>query len=151
VNDTNPRDDIVRSRARELARRLNLLQDWYASEHDGKPMTFTDFRRALKRHGTHVSEGRWAYMLTGDGSLTTDINLLTAIAAVYGVDPVFLLDWEDQRIPQKIAARRELVKTIRENKLTRVAARSLGPLTPESHQAITHIIEAQMNRDFGTE
>lgn len=144
-------NEVVRARATELARRLNLLQDWYASENSGKPMTFPELNRSLAEHGESISEGRWAYMLSGEGSLTNDTRLLTALAAVFRVDAAFLLDWDEPELPKQIAAKRKLVESLRANKLTRVAARSLGPLTAESLEAITRVIDSQMDRDFGKE
>ncbi|MDJ0336603.1 hypothetical protein QMG83_15345 [Salinibacterium sp. G-O1] len=142
---------IVRARAVELARRLNLLQDAYASGHGDRVLGFSELRENLSLRGVNLSEGRWTYMLSGDGPLTTDSKLLTELAAVFEVDPSFLLDWDDPQLPARILAQRELVQTLRRNKLTRVAARSLGPLTPESLQAISQMIDSQMARDFGSE
>ena len=87
-------------------------------------------------------------MLIGDGPLTTDAKLLTELATVFEVDPSFLLDWEDPQLPARILAQRELVQILRRNKLIKIAARSLGPLTPESILAISQMIESQMARDF---
>lgn len=143
--------DVVRARAVELARRLNLLQDAYTSEHGDRVLGFGELRENLSARGVNLSEGRWTYMLSGDGPLTTDAKLLTELASIFDVDPSFLLDWEDPQLPARILAQRGLVETLRRNKLTRVAARSLGPLTPESILAISQMIDSQMARDFDSE
>lgn len=138
----------VRARARELARRLNLLQDVHASEHNGKPLGFSELRERLEARGVNLSEGRWAYMLTGEGALTTDSRLLSELAEIFEVDPSYLLDWDDPELPERILANRELIAAFRRNKIIKAAARSLGPLSPASISALSKIIDAEMSQDF---
>lgn len=138
----------VRARALELARRLNLLHDVYASENNGKPLGFSELRERLEARGVNLSEGRWAYMLSGQGALTTDTRLLSALADVFEVDASYLLDWNDPELPQRILANRELVAALRRNKIIRAAGRSLGPLSAESISALSKIIDAEMSKDF---
>jgi hypothetical protein len=140
--------EIVRARALELARRLNLLKDVHASENDGRSIAFSDLRERLLESGVNLSEGRWAYMLSGQGALTTDSRLLTELARIFEVDASYLLDWEDPALPDRILANRELIATFRRNKIIKAAARSLGPLTPKSIEALSRIIDAEMSKDF---
>jgi hypothetical protein len=147
-SDADRPAETVRARALELARRLNLLQDVHASENDGKPLAFTELRDRLLENGVNLSEGRWAYMLSGQGALTTDSRLLTELARIFEVDASYLLDWEDPELPARILANRELIATFRRNKIIKAAARSLGPLTPKSIEALSKIIDAEMSKDF---
>lgn len=138
----------VRARALELARRLNLLQDVHASENNGKPLGFSELREHLEARGVNLSEGRWAYMLNGESALTTDSRLLSGLAEVFEVDASYLLDWDDPELPERILANRELIAALRRNKIIKAAARSLGPLTPASINALSKIIDAEMSKDF---
>ncbi len=150
-DSTDSPAQTVRARALELARRLNLLQDVHASENNGKPLSFVELRERLEAHGVNLSEGRWAYMLTGEGALTTDSRLLSELAAIFEVDPSYLLDWDDPELPERILANRELIAAFRRNKIIKAAARSLGPLTPASISALSKIIDAEMSKDFRDE
>lgn len=138
----------VRARALELARRLNLLQDVHASENDGKQIGFSELRERLEARGVNLSEGRWAYMLSGQGALTTDSRLLSELAEVFEVDASYLLDWDDPELPERILANRELVAALRRNKIIKAAARSLGPLSAASINALSKIIDAEMSKYF---
>jgi len=140
--------EAVRARALELARRLNLLQDVHASENDGKPLPFAELRDRLLENGVNLSEGRWAYMLSGEGALTTDMPLLTELARIFEVDASYLLDWDDPELPARILANRELIATFRRKKIIKAAARSLGPLSPKSIEALSKIIDAELSKDF---
>lgn len=138
----------VRARALGLARRLNLLQDVHASENNGKPLGFAELRDRLEVRGVNLSEGRWAYMLSGQGALTTDARLLSELADIFEVDPSYLLDWDDPELPDRILANRELIAALRRNKIIKAAARSLGPLSPASISALSKIIDTEMSKDF---
>ena len=141
--------ETIRARALELARRLNLLQDVHASENHGKPLGFSELRERLEARGVNLSEGRWAYMLSGQGALTTDSRLLSELAEVFEVDASYLLDWDDPELPARIIANRELIAALRRNKIIKAAARSLGPLSPTTINALSKIIDAEMSKDFG--
>lgn len=138
----------VRARALELARRLNLLQDVHASENNGKQLGFSELRDRLEARGVNLSEGRWAYMLSGQSALTTDSRLLSELADIFEVDASYLLEWDDPELPDRILANRELIAALRRNKIIKAAARSLGPLTPTSINALSKIIDAEMSKDF---
>ena len=138
----------VRARALELARRLNLLQDVHASENNGKPLGFSELRELLEARGVNLSEGRWAYMLSGQGALSTDARLLSELVEVFEVDASYLLDWDDPDLPERIFANRELIAAFRRNKIIKAAARSLGPLSPASISALSRIIDAEMSKNF---
>lgn len=142
----NP-DVAIRARTRELARRIQLLQDLATAER-GAPFSYSEVNSALEEQGVHVSSGRWHYLINGEGALTTDVALLRGLAGLFTVEPDFLLNWDDPELPERVLAQRELIKRIRQDKIQKFATRALGELTPESLRAITALIEAQSRGDF---
>ncbi|GGI42664.1 hypothetical protein GCM10010988_40170 [Cnuibacter physcomitrellae] len=144
---TESPDDAVRARTRELARRIQLLQDLATAER-GAPYNYAEVKSALAEEGVHVSSGRWHYLINGEGALTTDNALLRGLARLFSVEPDFLLNWDDPELPERLLAQRELIQRIRQDKIQKFATRALGELTPESLRAITALIEAQSRGDF---
>jgi len=132
----------LRARTRELARRINLLLDVIVAE-TGEAYTFNQIAAGLKKDGVNLSSGRWFYMISGEGPLTTDLEMLEALATFFEIDSSYLVDWNSE-LPQRINAQLELVKAIRAAKLTTLAARMVGPLDTEGVEMITALINSQM-------
>jgi hypothetical protein len=143
-------DDAIRSRARDLAQRIQLLQDLTSAER-GSTFSFSEIQSALRDRGISLSAGRWSYLTNGEGPLTTDRGLLRALADTFAVDPAFLLDWSDPELPDRLLAHRQLVMAVRRAKIEKFATRALGDLTPESMRAIAVLIESQAREAFRDE
>lgn len=143
-------DDAIRSRARDLAQRIQLLQDLTSAER-GTPFSFAEIQSTLQGQGISLSAGRWSYLTNGEGPLTTDRGLLRALAEKFNVDPAFLLDWTDPALPDRLLAQRQLVMAVRRAKIEKFATRALGDLTPESMRAIAQLIESQSRESFRDE
>lgn len=137
----------ARDRARELARRLNLLMDTVASE-TGTPFTFEQVAERMHAEGINLSRGRWYYMLSGEGALTEDLSLLRALSRMFGVPDDYLLADQLTGLPDRIDSQLELVRALRASKINSFAARTLGPLSPEGTRELAEAIDREMARQL---
>ncbi|MFJ3395325.1 hypothetical protein [Leifsonia aquatica] len=135
--------DLVRNRTQDLAKRIKLLVDTHEAETE-EPLSYKTIAADLAKKGVSLSQGRWFYMLAGDGPLTTDEGLLSAIAEYFDVPASFLTEWASVEIPERIDTARALVKSLRRRKITAMATRTLGPLSPEGLDLINQLLDAQM-------
>lgn len=135
-----PSEDLAQVRAAELARRLTLLVDAVRAE-TGEKLTFPTIEKELAERGIHISAGRWSYMLSGTGPLTTDLRLLSALADIFQVPREYLLSWELDGLPDRIDAQLELIKKMREEKLASLVARTLGPLSADTLRALSKAVD----------
>lgn len=122
-----------------LSERLNLLLDVMVAS-GGEPYEFEDIRRGLEEQGVTLSRSRWLYMRDGTGATVTDERLLTALANFFGVNPAYLNDFETE-IPERVEKQLKALKTLREKRVKKYAARSLKGVSPEKFQAIARILD----------
>ena len=129
---------------RELARKLNLLLDVVVAE-GNTPHTYKQIAAGLQARGLSLSRARWAYMITGDGPLVTDIDLLTGIGEFFRIPPEYLLGSDDD-LPERVDAQLAFVRSLRAQRVVNFAARTLGDVSPETLRSITALLEEDVQR-----
>ncbi|WP_241985598.1 MULTISPECIES: hypothetical protein [Cryobacterium] len=127
---------------RELARKLNLLLDVVVAE-GNTPHTYKQIAAGLQERGLSLSRARWAYMITGDGPLVTDVDLLTGIGEFFRIPPEYLLGSDDD-LPERVDSQLAFVKSLRARRVVSFAARTLGDVSPETLRSITALLEEDM-------
>jgi hypothetical protein len=132
-------------RRRELAHRVGILQDVYELE-TGEPMTFPEISDRLQMKGVSVSRARWSYITTGGSYKVTDKKLLAGIAEIFGEDPEYLLNLTTPATSKRIAAHMPAIAAKRQEHLLGVAARSLGPVAPETYRTIAKTLMEDIER-----
>jgi transcriptional regulator with XRE-family HTH domain len=141
VDDTDlPRERLAAiRRAETLARKINLLLDVIMSD-AGTPFDYPTIRDAVqKESGYYISRSRWSLLKNGKEQ-TVPEEALRAIAAVFDVDPEYLLQ-EDGKLPEQVQAELELLRSLRRAEVRNFAARALGPVDPEALKAIAKILD----------
>lgn len=123
---------------RTLGQRLRLLVDLHTVERGEEP-TFNELAAALEARGIGLSRARWSYMLNGHRDVD-DPRVLTAIAEHFEVDASFLTDMGP--MPDRLAAQLDLIRAMREAKVSAFAARALGDVSPSALNAITAHLDA---------
>ena len=123
----------------ELARKLNLLLDVVVAE-GNTPYTYKQIAKGLKDKGIALSRARWAYMITGEGPLVTDVALLTGIGEFFRIPPEYLLN-SDGELPDRVDAQLAFVKSLRVQRVVSFAARMLGNVSPETLRSITELLD----------
>ena len=136
------------SAQRELARKLNLLLDVVVAE-GNTPHTYKQIAAGLQARGLSLSRARWAYMITGDGPLVTDVDLLTGIGEFFRIPPEYLLGSDDD-LPERVDSQLAFVKSLRARRVVNFAARTLGDVSPETLRSITALLEEDMLRGTST-
>jgi hypothetical protein len=124
-----------------LARRLNLVLDLLVAEGD-TPVTFRALADELQRGGISLSRARWAYMVSGNGPLVTDRQLISAIADVLDIDPQYLLDGTE--LPAHVDARLDGLRELRMRRVRDFAARSLIDVAPDTLRSITRLLDDEL-------
>lgn len=127
---------------RELARKLNLLLDVVVAE-GNTPHTYRQIAADLQARGLSLSRARWAYMITGDGPLVTDVDLLTGIGEFFRIPPEYLLG-SDSDLPDRVDSQLAFVKSLRAQRVVNFAARTLGDVSPQTLRSITALLEEDM-------
>jgi hypothetical protein len=127
---------------RELARKLNLLLDVVVAE-GNTPHTYKQIAAGLQARGLSLSRARWAYMITGDGPLVTDADLLTGIGEFFRIPPEYLLGSAGD-LPERVDSQLAFVKSLRAQRVVNFAARTLGDVSPETLRSITALLEEDM-------
>lgn len=122
----------------DLARKLNLLLDVVVAE-GNTPYTYRQIAEGLASRGLSLSRARWAYMITGDGALVSDPDLLAGIAEFFRIPAAYLLG-DDSDIPERVDAQLEFVKQLRVKRVANFAARTLGDTSPEMLRSITELL-----------
>ncbi|MBC7443837.1 MAG: hypothetical protein H7311_15185 [Ramlibacter sp.] len=145
--ETTPAGEPV-SPQLELARKLNLLLDVVVAE-GNTPHTYKQIAAGLEERGLSLSRARWAYMITGDGPLVTDVDLLTGIGEFFRIPPEYLLG-SDGDLPDRVDAQLVFVKSLRAKRVVSFAARVLGDVSPETLRSITALLEEDISRDMVT-
>ncbi|ARJ07768.1 hypothetical protein GCM10010988_41240 [Cnuibacter physcomitrellae] len=132
--------DGIEQRKKELARRVNLLIDALVKD-DERATIYRDISAALKEDGLSMSRVRWGYLLSGDGYLVSDDALLAGIARYFEVDPTYLTTWGEAPLPDRVEKQLDLVKAMREQRITAFAARTYGrELSKDAVEKITEIL-----------
>lgn len=139
---TTPGEPI--SPQRELARKLNLLLDVVVAE-GNTPHTYKEIAAGLQARGLSLSRARWAYMITGDGPLVTDVDLLKGIGEFFRIPPEYLLG-SDSDLPERVDSQLAFVKSLRAQRVVNFAARTLGDVSPEALRSITALLEEDVRR-----
>jgi hypothetical protein len=140
--DTSSANDQPISPQRELVRKLNLLLDVVVAE-GNTPHTYKQIAAGLQERGLSLSRARWAYMITGDGPLVTDVDLLTGIGEFFRIPPEYLLGSDDD-LPERVDSQLAFVKSLRARRVVSFAARTLGDVSPETLRSITALLEEDM-------
>lgn len=125
-------------RAEILAKKINLLLDVIMQE-SGKPFDYGAVRDGAEKNGYYLSRTRWTHLKNGREQVVTE-EALRAIADVFDVDPEYLLQ-EDGKLPERVEAELELIRTLRRAEVRNFAARALGPVDPEALKEIARILD----------
>lgn len=135
-------DDVAephKSPRTRLARKLSLLLDLYESQGRG-PLSYREISESMADRGTPLSRSRWAYMRSGDSSMSMDQQLLQNLAEFFGVDRRYLLD-DSAEVPELVEAQLHLLKSMREARVKNFAARQLQELSPETLARLRDVID----------
>lgn len=126
-------------RAEVLSRKINLLLDTIMSE-TGKPFEYPAIKdTAMKECGYYISRPRWSLLKSGKEQIVPD-ETLRAIAAVFDVDPEYLLQ-EDWPLPERVEAELALLRSLRLAEVRNFPARALNPVAPDKLLAIAKILD----------
>ena len=105
----------------------------------GKPYDYPTVRDAAQAHGYFLSRTRWSLLKAGKEQYVPD-EALVAIARVFDVDPEYFLQ-EDGKLPEQVEVELELLRSLRRAEVRNFAARALGPVDPDTLQAIAKILD----------
>ncbi|KUM36407.1 hypothetical protein AR689_21025 [Arthrobacter sp. EpRS71] len=136
--DLSPHRAAGIQRAETLARKINLLLDVIVSD-TGKPFDYPAIRDGAQKAGYYLSRTRWSLLKSGKEQVVPE-EALRAIAAVFDVDPEYLLQ-EGGKLPERVEAELELIRSMRRAEVRNFAARALGPVDPEALKAIAKILD----------
>ncbi|MGY4541380.1 transcriptional regulator with XRE-family HTH domain [Arthrobacter sp. UYNi723] len=136
--DLSPQRAAGIRRAETLARKINLLLDVIMSD-TGKPFEYPEIRDAAQEAGYYLSRTRWTLLKSGKEQVVPE-DALRAIAGVFDVDPEYLIQ-EDGKLPERVEAELELLRSLRRAEVRNFAARALGPVDPEALRAIAKILD----------
>lgn len=136
--DLSPDQTTGMRRAETLARKINLLLDVIPSD-TGKPFDYAAIRDGCQEFGYYLSRTRWQLLKAGKEQVVPD-EALRAIASVFDVDPKYLLQ-EGGKLPERVEAELELIRSMRRAEVRNFAARALGPVDPEALRAIAQILD----------
>ena len=127
-------------RAETLARKINLLLDVIMSD-SGKPYDYPAIRDGALKAGYYLSRTRWSLLKSGREQVVPD-EALRAIATVFDVNPEYLLQ-DGGKLPERVEAELELLRSMRRAEVRNFAARALGPVDPEALRAIAKILDEE--------
>lgn len=136
--DLSPERTAGIRRAETLARKINLLLDVIMSD-SGQPFDYAAIRDGAQEAGYYISRTRWSLLKHGKEQVVPD-DALRALATVFDVDPEYLLQ-EDGKLPERVEAELELLRSLRRAEVRNFAARALGPVDPEALKAIAKILD----------
>ena len=125
-------------RAETLARKINLLLDVIMTE-SGKPFDYPAIRAGAEKAGYYLSRTRWSLLKSGHVQHVPE-EALRAIASVFDVDPEYLIQ-EGGKLPERVEAELQLLRSMRRAEVRNFAARALGPVDPEALKAIAKILD----------
>jgi transcriptional regulator with XRE-family HTH domain len=127
-------------RAETLSRKINLLLDVIMSD-TGKPFDYIGIRDGAEKAGYYLSRTRWSLLKSGKIQVVPD-EALEAIASVFGVEADYLIQ-ENGKLPERVEAELELLKSLRRAEVRNFAARALGPVDPKALLAIAKILDEE--------
>ena len=136
-------DDESTTAAEDLAKRLRLLLDVAEAETGSEP-TFAQIAEFLEARGTNLSRSRWTYIINGH-RYVQDRALFEGLAAFFDVDPAFLAGSGGAKVPAKVSAQLDLVRSMRVARVKSYAARTLGDISPNALQAISRFLDAEVS------
>lgn len=136
--DLSPQRAAGLQRAERLARKINLLHDVIVSE-SGKPFEYTAIRDGVLKAGYYLSRTRWSLLKAGKEQVVPE-EALRAIADFFDVDPEYLLQ-DGGKLPQRVEAELNLIRSMRRAEVRDFASRALGPVDPEALKAIAKILD----------
>lgn len=140
-SDRPPERFAGTQRSETLAQKINLLLDAVMSD-AGKPYDYPAIRDAAQKEaGYYISRTRWTLLKGGKDQVVPD-EALHALAAVFGVDPQYLLQ-EDGELPHQVEAKLEHIRVKRRAQVRNFAARALGLLDPETFRAVARILDEE--------
>lgn len=96
---------------------------------------------ALSSAGLPMPSETWTAFMTGDIDIDIDDRALDVIANAIGVRPSYFTTTDNDQLA-RAEAEIDLAKAMEENGVTRIAARALDQLPPETVSAITELIRS---------
>lgn len=96
---------------------------------------------ALSAAGMSVPSQTWTSFMTGDVDIELDDRALDVIASAIGVRPSYFTTTDTDELA-RVEAEIELARVMEENGVTKIAARALDQLPPETVSAITELIRS---------
>lgn len=120
--------------AEMLARKINILLDTIMTD-SGKRFEYLDVRDCAKEAGYYISRTRWELLKAGKEQVVPE-ECLHALAAVFGVDPDYLVQ-EDGELPEQVRTEMGRLRRLRIDEVRDYASRSLKLVDPEALRAIT--------------
>jgi transcriptional regulator with XRE-family HTH domain len=103
-------DSGASRRPATLARKVELLLDSIMAE-SGRPFDYPAVRDGAQKSGLYVSREQWELLKAGKEQ-TLPEELLRALAAVFGVNPEYLLQ-EDGPLSERVEAELILLRSMR--------------------------------------
>lgn len=128
--------------AEDLAKRLRLLLDVVIVESGVEP-TYSQIADYLRGRGISLSRSRWTYMVNGH-RYVQDPEVFEGLAAFFDVDVEFLRGTKGAKVPDKVSAQLDLVRSMRVAKVKSYAARTLGDISPKALHAISDFLDSEV-------
>ena len=122
-----------------LARKIDLLMDVVVTT-EGRPYEFHDIQSALAEKGVKLSRTRWHHMKTGDATVRQPVDVISALAEFFQVNPDYLLN-TDGEVPERIQQELELLAAMRRAKVKDFATRTLSDVDNETLDAIAALLD----------
>lgn len=139
--DLSPQRLARLRRAESLASKISLLLDTIRTG-SGRRFEYPAIRDAAqKATGYYISRTRWSLLKAGKEQVVPE-EVLRALAAVFGVDPQYLLQ-EDAELPHQVTANLEHVRRNRRAEVRDFAAQALDQVDPEAFRAVASILDEE--------
>lgn len=122
-----------------LARKIDLLMDVVVTT-EGRPYEFHDIQSALAKKGVKLSRTRWHHLKTGDATVRQPVDVISALAEFFQVNPDYLLN-TDGEVPERIQQELELLAAMRRAKVKEFATRTLADVDNETLDAIAALLD----------
>lgn len=122
-----------------LARKIDLLMDVVVTT-EGRPYEFHDIQSALATKGVKLSRTRWHHLKTGDATVRQPVDVISALAEFFQVNPDYLLN-TDGEVPERIQQELELLAAMRRAKVKEFATRTLADVDNETLDAIAALLD----------
>jgi len=139
-----PTSDADIRRASELVHRLGILMDAY--ELEGGIVRLSDISEQMQFRGLALSRPTWVRLITLGQSRVNERPLLAALAELFGERPEYLLDLDAKYSSPRLESHMPSILSKREEQLLGLAARTIGPVTPETYAAIAKTLTRDLDR-----